>query len=86
MGESNVTQQTLWEAVNGSKNELLSRLSHLDNKMAQIHSSMTALNDEIVEVQTRVSATQDNITDADKKITLQKKSWCVGIEGGLPGE
>ncbi|KAL7383897.1 hypothetical protein ABVT39_020299 [Epinephelus coioides] len=57
MAEDNITLQTLWEAVNESKKEVL----------AQIQSSMLALNEQIAGVQIRVSATEDGVADADKK-------------------
>lgn len=69
MVEGNITLQTLWDAVNGSKNELLLRLTNIDKQMVQLHSLMHVLNEQIVEVQTRVSATEDNVADADKRIT-----------------
>ncbi len=55
--------------VNGSKNELLFRVTNIDKQMAQLHSLMDVRNEQIVEAQTRVSTTEDNVADADKKIT-----------------
>lgn len=63
MAEGNITLQTLWDAVNGSKNELLLRLTNIDKQMVQFNSLMHVLNEQIVEVQTRVSATEDNVAD-----------------------
>lgn len=71
MAEGNISLQSLWEAVNGSKNELLLRLMNIDKQMAQIHSLLTALNEQIAKVQTRVSATEYNTADAEKTISKQ---------------
>lgn len=72
-GENPITMETLWERLNLNQNELLQRLTAMEQQMMQMNGSMNALNEQIAEVQMRVSAAEDNLESTDSKVQVLAK-------------
>lgn len=72
-GENPITMETLWERLNLNQNELLQRLTAVEQQMMQMNGSMNALNEQIAEVQMRVSAAEDNLESTDSKVQVLAK-------------
>ncbi|KAK7903955.1 hypothetical protein WMY93_016562 [Mugilogobius chulae] len=68
------TLESLFQAIQDSKNEVIGRLGTIDQSVNRLDNAMGSLVEQFTEIQQRVSKTEDDICDAEKRVKDLEKS------------
>ena len=71
---SEVAMETILQAIENSKTEVMAKLQELDKKVNQLDNKVTSLAEQNVELQQRVSKTEDEVSDAQTRIQKLEKN------------
>ena len=72
MDQASVSNQTIWDAIQQLKSDMLSqfdsKMDYIQVRLNTIHRLLSTLGEQVLELEQRVSSNEDNISDLENLV------------------